>query len=291
MFRNSRLKAGLKTLDNLVYRVISETKIMLQPKSFLYQIENNVAYITLNRPERLNALTFEVYRELTDTFVALRNEKEVRAVVIKGEGRAFCSGGDVRDIIGELFSRDMAGLLEFTRMTCELVKNIRTLPKPVIASLNGTTAGAGACIALASDIRIAAEEAKIAFLFVKVGLSGADMGAAFLLPRVVGLAKATELLMTGDFVSAQEAKEIGLYNRVVTLENLENETRNFAEKLAAGPAFSLMMTKELLNREMETSLDTALEWEAQAQAVCMQHPDYREAYEAFVEKRTPKFQS
>lgn len=264
---------------------------MFNPKSFLYKVKNGVAYITLNRPERLNALTFEVYRELTNIFAALKDEKEVRCVVIKGEGRAFCSGGDVHDIIGELFSRDMQGLLEFTRMTCELVKNIRTLPKPVIASLNGTTAGAGACIALASDIRIAAEEAKIAFLFVKVGLSGADMGAAFLLPRVVGLAKATELLMTGDFVSAQEAKEIGLYNRVVALEDLEDETRTFAEKLAAGPAFSLAMTKELLNREMETSLDTALEWEAQAQAICMQHPDYREAYEAFVGKRTPKFQS
>lgn len=264
---------------------------MLNPKSFLYKIENNVAYITLNRPERLNALTFEVYRELTDTFAALKDEKEVRCVVIKGEGRAFCSGGDVHDIIGELFSRDMQGLLEFTRMTCELVKNIRTLPKPVIASLNGTTAGAGACIALASDIRIAAEEAKIAFLFVRVGLSGADMGAAFLLPRVVGLSKATELLMTGNFVSAEEAKEIGLYNRVVALSELEDETKSFAEKLAAGPAFSLAMTKELINREMETSLDTALEWEAQAQAICMQHPDYREAYEAFVEKRQPKFQN
>lgn len=264
---------------------------MIQPKSFLYEVENNVAYITLNRPERLNALTFEVYRELTDTFTVLRDEKEVRAVVIKGEGRAFCSGGDVHDIIGELFSRDMQGLLEFTRMTCELVKNIRTLPKPVIASLNGTTAGAGACIALASDIRIAAEEAKIAFLFVKVGLSGADMGAAFLLPRVVGIAKATELLMTGNFVAAQEAEKIGLYNRVVSLDKLEEETKAMAEKLAAGPAFSLAMTKELINREMEVSLDTALEWEAQAQAICMQHPDYREAYEAFVEKRAPKFKN
>lgn len=264
---------------------------MIKPNSFLYEVKNNVAYMTLNRPERLNALTFEVYRELTDTFAALKDEKEAHAVVIKGEGRAFCSGGDVHDIIGELFSRDMQGLLEFTRMTCELIRNIRVLPKPVIASLNGTTAGAGACIALASDIRIAAEEAKIAFLFVKVGLSGADMGAAFLLPRVVGLAKATELLMTGDFISAQESKEIGLYNRVVTLDKLEEETRNFAEKLAAGPAFSLAMTKELLNREMEVSLDTALEWEAQAQAICMQHPDYREAYEAFVQKRPAKFQS
>src|SRR5215216_2937316 len=153
---------------------------MLKPKSFLYEERAGVAWVTLNRPERLNALTFEVYRELTDAFAALQHDTEVRAVVVTGEGRAFCSGGDVRDIIGELFSRDAEGLLEFTRMTCELVRNIRKLPKPVVAALNGTTAGAGACIALASDFRIASAEAKIAFLFVRVGLSGADMGAAFL---------------------------------------------------------------------------------------------------------------
>src|SRR4029434_5984496 len=173
-----------------------------------------------DRPERLNALTFDVYRELTDTFASLRENEQVRVVVITGTGRAFCSGGDVNEIIGELFSRDMEGLLECTRMTCELVHNIRTLPKPVIASLNGTTAGAGACIALASDVRIATAEARIAFLFVKVGLSGADMGAAFLLPRVIGLAKATELLLTGDFISAAEAERIGLYNRVVPGDQL-----------------------------------------------------------------------
>src|SRR5687767_126684 len=196
---------------------------MKQPSSFLYeQDEQGVATITLNRPERLNALTFEVYRELTDLFAALRNEKEVRCVVITGAGRAFCSGGDVNDIIGELFSRDMEGLLEFTRMTWELIKNIRTLPQPLIAKLNGTTAGAGACIALGADIRIASDAAKIAFLFVRVGLPGADMGAAFLLPRVIGRAKATELLYTGDFISAQEAERIGLYNRVVAPDQLDN---------------------------------------------------------------------
>jgi enoyl-CoA hydratase/carnithine racemase len=262
---------------------------MLEPKSFLYEARDNVGWITLNRPERLNALTFEVYRELTDTFAALRSEDDVRAVVITGAGRAFCSGGDVHDIIGELFERDMQGLLEFTRMTCELIRNIRALPKPVIASLNGTTAGAGACIALASDIRIAAPSAKIAFLFVRVGLSGADMGASHLLPRLVGLAKATEMLYTGDFVSAEEAERMGLYNRVVAQDELAGATKELATRLAAGPAFALMMTKEMLNREMDVSLDTALEWEAQAQATCMQHPDYREAYEAFVEKREPRF--
>jgi enoyl-CoA hydratase/carnithine racemase len=227
---------------------------MIRPTSFLYErTDKGVATITLNRPERLNALTFEVYRELTDTFAALRNEEDVRSVVITGAGRAFCSGGDVHDIIGELFERDMEGLLAFTRMTCALVRNIRALPKPVIVSLNGTTAGAGACIALAADIRIASEEAKIAFLFVKVGLSGADMGAAYLLPRVVGL------------------------------------TRELAERLAQGPGFAVAKTKELLNRELNMNLDAALECEAQAQAICMQHPDYREAYEAFVNKREAKF--
>jgi enoyl-CoA hydratase/carnithine racemase len=263
---------------------------MLSPTSFLYEVsDKGIATITLNRPERLNAITFEVYRELTETFAALRDEKDVRVVVITGAGKAFCSGGDVHDIIGELFARDMKGLLDFTRMTCELIKNIRSLPKPVIASLNGTTAGAGACIALAADIRMASEAAKIAFLFVKVGLSGADMGAAYLLPRVVGLAKATELLMTGDFISATEAAAIGLYNRVVPAEQLSAATKEFAERLASGPAFALAKTKEMLNREMHMDLATALESEAQAQALCMEHTDFREAYDAFVEKRSPAF--
>jgi enoyl-CoA hydratase/carnithine racemase len=262
---------------------------MFEPKSFLYEAREGVAWVTLNRPERLNALTFEVYRELTRAFAELQHEDEVRVVVIRGEGRAFCSGGDVRDIIGELQGRDAQGLLEFTRLTCELVRNIRSLRKPVIASLNGTTAGAGACIALASDLRVASTEARIAFLFVKVGLSGADMGAAHLLPRLVGLAKATELLYTGDFLPADEALACGLYNRVVAPDALAAETRALAERLARGPAFALGVTKEMLNRELDVSLDTALEWEAQAQALCMQHPDYGEAFRAFMEKREPRF--
>ncbi|MDQ3917768.1 MAG: enoyl-CoA hydratase family protein [Acidobacteriota bacterium] len=262
---------------------------MLEPKSFLFDVREGVARITLNRPERLNALTFEVYRELTDTFAALQDEARVRVVVMTGAGRAFCSGGDVRDIIGELQGRDAQGLLEFTRQTCALVRNMRALPKPVIASLNGTTAGAGACIALAADLRIAAPEARIAFLFVKVGLSGADMGAAHLLPRLVGLGRATELLYTGDFITAEEALALGLYNRVVAAEDLESETRALAERLARGPSFALGVTKEMLNRELDVSLDTALEWEAQAQALCMQHPDYGEAYRAFTQKREPRF--
>src|SRR6476659_5253467 len=184
---------------------------MITPKSFLYEQANGIGTITLNRPERLNAITFEVYHELTDFFAKLRDEKDLRVVVITGAGRAFCSGGDVRDIIGALQGRDAEGLLEFTRLTCDLIRNMRSLTKPLIASLNGTTAGAGACIALASDLRIAAGEAQIAFLFVKVGLAGTDLAASFLLPRVVGLATATEMLYTGDFVSATEAERIGLY--------------------------------------------------------------------------------
>src|ERR1051325_4486331 len=184
---------------------------MKQPKSFLYEHqEHGAPPLNLNRPERLNALTFEVYRELTDFIAQLRDENDVRVVVITGAGRAFCSGGDVVDIIGELTGRDAEGLLEFTRLTCALIHNMRALPKPIIASLNGTVAGAGACIALASDIRLAAEEAKIAFIFVKVGLAGTDMGATYLLPRIGGLAQGTELLMTGDFVEAKEAERIGL---------------------------------------------------------------------------------
>ena len=261
----------------------------IDPKSFLYEERGAVALMTLNRPDRLNSLTFEVYRELTETLAALRMRDEVRVVVITGRGRGFCSGGDVEDIIGELFDRDMGGLLEFTRMTCELIRNIRALNKPVIASLNGTVAGAGAVIALACDLRIAADTAKIAFLFVKVGLAGADMGAAFLLPRVVGLAKATEMLYTGDFIAADEAGKIGLYNRVVAPSELETETMRWAEKLAAGPAFALGMTKAALNRELDMSLEMALEAEAEAQAICMLNPDFREAYQAFTEKRAPEF--
>ena len=261
----------------------------IDPKSFLYEERGPVAVITLNRPDRLNSLTFEVYRELTDTLASLRSRNQVRVVVITGRGRGFCSGGDVEEIIGELFNRDMSGLLEFTRMTCELIRNIRTLNNPVIASLNGTVAGAGAVIALACDLRIAADNAKIAFLFVKVGLAGADMGAAFLLPKVVGLSKATEMLYSGDFISADEAGKIGLYNKVVQGSELETETMRWAEKLAAGPAFALGMTKAALNRELDMSLEMALEAESEAQAICMLNPDFREAYQAFTEKRAPEF--
>jgi enoyl-CoA hydratase/carnithine racemase len=257
----------------------------------MLQIDNTtgVATITLDRPERLNALTFEIYDELRNTFRRLSGEAGVRAIIVTGSGKAFCSGGDVHDIIGELFARDYRGLLEFTRMTCDLVLAIRQCRRPVVAALNGTTAGAGAVIAAACDIRIAAASAKIAFLFTKVGLSGADMGAAWLLPRIVGLGRATELLMTGDFITADEAFRIGLYNRVVPDGELPAAARAFAEKLAAGPAFAHEITKDALNREAHMDLAAALEAEAQIQASLMTHPDFREAYDAFVAKRPPRF--
>jgi enoyl-CoA hydratase/carnithine racemase len=261
----------------------------IDPQSFLYEEQGPIAKITLNRPDRLNSLTFDVYRELIETLAALRSRDYIRVVVITGRGRAFCSGGDVEEIIGELFARDMEGLLEFTRMTCDLIRKIRGLNKPVIASLNGTVAGAGAVIALACDLRIAADTAKIAFLFVKVGLAGADMGAAFLLPKVVGLSKATEMLYTGGFISAEEAAKIGLYNRVVAAHELEAETLRWAGSLAAGPAFALGITKAALNRELDMSLELALEAESEAQAICMLNSDFHEAYQAFTEKRAPEF--
>jgi enoyl-CoA hydratase/carnithine racemase len=265
---------------------------MISPKSFLYEAsDEGIATITLNRPERLNALTFETYGELRDTFAALQDEKGVRVVIITGKGKGFCSGGDVRDIIGELFNRDQKGLLEFTRMTGALLANMRRLRKPVIAKINGAVAGAGAMIALAADFRIAETGCKFAFLFTKVGLSGADMGACLLLPRIVGFAKATELLMTGDSIGAEEAHRIGLVNKVCPPDFLNEETLALARRLAKGPGHGIAVTKECLNRELSLALDAAVEAEAQAQAECMTHPDFREAFQAFLEKRPPRFRS
>ncbi len=254
-----------------------------------YEREGGIATFTLDRPERLNALTFDSYRELTDAFCALRDDDELRCVVITGTGRAFSSGGDVKDIIGRLFDVSDEELLAFTRMTCDLIENIRRLEVPVIASLNGTTCGAGAVIAAACDLRLASEDAKIAFLFTQVGLSGADMGAAWLLPRIVGMGHASELLMTGDFISAARAAEIGLYNRVVSADELEALTKEWAEKLAQGPSMGLAVTKRMLNEEASMTLAEAMQAEAEVQAECMTHPDFREAYEAFTQKRPKEF--
>ena len=261
------------------------------PRSLLLDVdpETAVARITLNRPERLNALTFEVYDELRNTFRALDTEPEVRTIVITGAGRGFCTGGDVEDIIGALFERDFEGLLEFTRMTCDLIAAIRQCRQPVVAALNGTVAGAGAVIATACDVRIAAESARIAYLFTRVGLSGADMGAAWLLPRIVGLGRATELLMSGAFIDAAEAHRIGLYNRVVPDGEALAAATELAEELARGPSFALQVTKDALNNEAHMGLEDALEAEARAQAACMLNPNFREAYDAFVEKRKPRF--
>jgi enoyl-CoA hydratase/carnithine racemase len=261
------------------------------PKSFLYSLDaaTGVATITLNRPERLNALTFEVYAELRDGFAALDTEPGVRAIVLTGAGRGFCSGGDVEDIIGALFGRDLAGLHEFTTMTCDVVANMRRCRRPIVAALNGTVAGAGAVLAAASDVRFAAESAKIAFLFVKVGLSGADMGVSWLLPRLVGQGNASELLFTGDFVTAQRAYEMGLYQRVLPQEQLMPEATAFAEALGRGPSEAIAVSKQAIALESTLTLDEALVHEARVQAELMLHPNYREAYEAFRARRKPTF--
>jgi enoyl-CoA hydratase/carnithine racemase len=262
---------------------------MRNPTTFRYQEDAGIATVTLDRPDKLNALTFEVYSELTDLFAALVQRDSVKVVIITGSGRGFCSGGDVDAIIGELLTRDMPRILEFTRLSGELIANIRALPKPVIAAVNGVAAGAGAVIALAADFRIAIPQASFAFLFTKVGLSGADMGAAYLLPRVVGLARATELLFLGDRITAEEAQKIGLVNSVVAAESLMGSAQALAERLIAGPAFALGMTKTLLNQELDIDFKSAIEAEAQGQALCLQTPDFQAAYKAL--KSRPRHRS
>jgi enoyl-CoA hydratase/carnithine racemase len=262
---------------------------VIAPKTFRYALVDGVATLTLDRPDKLNALTFAVYEELKDTFAALDSESAVRSIVITGEGRAFCSGGDVEDIIGELFARDMQGMLDFTRITGALIASLRKLRRPVVAAVNGVAVGAGAVIALACDFRIASETAKFGFIFPKVGLSGADMGSAYLLPRVVGLAKASELLFLGDIVTAEEAARIGLVNKVVPKDACVAEAQKLATRLASGPAFAHSMTKQMLESESTMGLAEAIEAEAQAQAICMMHPDFRAAFDAWTEKRPIRF--
>jgi enoyl-CoA hydratase/carnithine racemase len=260
-----------------------------QPTTFRYEESGAIATITLDRPDRLNALTFEVYAELRDLFAALGDRREVKCVVITGEGRGFCSGGDVDAIIGQLMDRSMVELLEFTRMTGALIRRIRECPKPVIAAINGVAAGAGAVIALACDFRMASEKASLAFLFTKVGLAGADMGAAYLLPRVVGLARATEILLLGDTMTAADAGRLGLFTRVVPPGALMSESRALAERLVRGPSFALGMTKRLLNTELDLDFASPIEAEAQGQAICMQTGNFREFHAAFTAKRPPEF--
>jgi enoyl-CoA hydratase/carnithine racemase len=263
--------------------------VTLSPQTFELAVDRGVATITLNRPDRLNALTFDVYRELTSTFRSLEGASHVRAVLITGRGRGFCSGGDVEGIIAELFAYDARQLLEFTRVTGALIQSIRELRRPVIAAVNGVAVGAGAVIAAACDLRIAAESARFGFIFPKVGLCGADMGAAYLLPRIVGLGRASELLFFGDVIAADEALRIGLVNRVVPDAACHDTARAWADRLAEGPAFAHAMTKQMLESEHTMPLAAAIEAEAQAQALCMGHGDFREAYEANKARRPPRF--
>lgn len=262
---------------------------MIQPTTFLARLDAGVLTLTLNRPERLNALTFEVYAELRDTFAALERHDDVHVVVLTGEGRGFCSGGDVADIIGKLVHREPADILQFARMTCDVIRNMRALRKPIISAINGVAAGAGAVLALASDIRIMVPESKFAFLFTKVGLAGSDMGASFLLPRVVGLGRATEMLMMGDPIPAEQALAVGLCSRVVPREQLMDTAMEYARRLAAGPRLALGVTKEMLNSTLSSSLHDALDEEARAQALCMSMMDFKEFSRSHVEKRAPQF--
>jgi enoyl-CoA hydratase/carnithine racemase len=257
--------------------------------SFAFENHQGIATIRLNDPDKLNALTFETYRDLESIFVDLAADDQVKVVILTGTGRGFCSGGSLTEIIGPLLKMKGDELYKFTRMTCNVIINMRRLKKPIIAAVNGIAAGAGAMLMLAADLRIFAENARAAFLFVKVGLSGADMGALYLLPRIVGLGKATELVYFGDTIDAQEALRIGLANRVVPGESLMEEAHRWANRLKDGPLYALGITKELLEREANVDVETALEMEATAQARCMETPDFIEGYSAFMEKRPAKF--
>jgi enoyl-CoA hydratase/carnithine racemase len=257
--------------------------------SFVFENDDGVATIRLNDPEKLNALTFQTYGDLEKIFIDLASDDAVKVVVLTGSGKGFCSGGSVNDIIGPLLKMKGDELYKFTRMTCNVVKNMRNLKKPIIAAVNGIAAGAGAMLMLASDLRIFSDKARVAFLFVKVGLSGADMGALYLLPRIVGLGKATELVYFGDTIDAQEAYRIGLANRVVSGETLMDEAYKWATRLKNGPLYAMGVTKELIEHEANVDLETALEMEARAQARCMDTPDFGEGYNAFIEKRPLRF--
>ena len=261
---------------------------------FLWEISGKVAIITLNRPERKNPLTFESYAELRDLFRDLNYANDVKAVVIAGAGGNFCSGGDVHEIIGPLVrmqeADDMAGLLAFTRMTGDLVKAMRHCPQPIVAAVDGICAGAGAIIAMASDMRIGTPRARTAFLFVRVGLAGADMGACAILPRIIGHGRASELLYTGRAMTAEEGEKWGFFNRLVESEKALADAQALAKELSDGPTFANGITKVCLHQEWAMDIDSAIEAEAQAQAICMQTKDYGRAYHAFVAKQKPAFQ-
>lgn len=262
----------------------------LKPQHFIWQVEDRVATIRLNRPERKNPLTFDSYAELRDTFRALAYADDVDVVVFLPNGGNFCSGGDVHDIIGPLVGMDMKGLLAFTRMTGDLVKAMIACGKPVISAVDGVAVGAGAIIAMASDLRLATPEAKTAFLFTRVGLAGCDMGACAMLPRIIGQGRAAELLYTGRTMSAAEGERWGFYNRLIEAGELEAEAIRLARQIAAGPTFAHGITKTQINQEWSMGLEQAIEAEAQAQAICMQTKDFERAYHAFVAKERPVFE-
>jgi enoyl-CoA hydratase/carnithine racemase len=258
-------------------------------RHFKYKFNDGVACITLDRPERKNPLTFDSYAELRDLFRAMALAPDVKAVVINGAGEDFCSGGDVHEIIGPLTELDMPGLLAFTRMTGDLVKAMRACPQPIIAAIDGVCAGAGAILAMASDIRLGTARSKTAFLFTRVGLAGCDMGACAILPRIIGQGRAAELLFTGRNMTGEEAERWGFINRLCAPEELLASALALAAKLAAGPTFAHGMTKKMLHQEWNMGLDEAIEAEAQAQAICMATKDFRRAYQAFVAKQKPVF--
>ena len=262
----------------------------LKPKNFLWQVEGKVARVQLDRPERKNPLTFDSYAELRDMFRELRYADDVDAVVFLPNGGNFCSGGDVHEIVGPLVAMDMRELLAFTRMTGDLVKAMLHCGKPIIAAVDGVCAGAGAIIAMVSDLRLATPNAQTAFLFNRVGLAGCDMGAFAILPRIIGQGRAAELLYTGRAMSAQEGEAWGFFNRLVAAEKLEGEALALAQKIATGPTFANGVTKTQLVQEWSMSLDQAIEAEAQAQAICMQTKDFERAYRAFVAKQKPVFE-
>jgi enoyl-CoA hydratase/carnithine racemase len=255
-----------------------------------WHTEGKLLTITLDRPERKNPLTFELYAQLRDRFRALQNEREIKAVLLTGAGGNFCSGGDVHEIIGPLTQSSPRKLLEFTQMTGDLVKAMRSCPQPIVAAVDGTCAGAGAILAMASDVRFGTERSRVAFLFVRVGLAGCDMGACAMLPRIVGLGRASELLYTGRAMPGRQALEWGFYNELCAPEALLQRARAFAREIADGPTLAHGMTKKMLREEWALPLDDAIDAEARAQAVCMESNDFRRAYEAFVAKRPPRFE-
>jgi len=265
-----------------------------KPRHFIWQFSGKVATITLNRPERKNPLTLESYAELRDTFRDLVYAEGIKSVVLTGAGGNFCSGGDVHDIIGPLVQMqrhdDMAGLLAFTRMTGDLVKAMRACPQPIVAAVDGICAGAGAILAMASDLRYGTARSKVAFLFVRVGLAGADMGACNMLPRIIGAGRAAELLYMGRAMTGDEAERWGFYNKLCQPEALLAETQSLAGSLADGPTFAHAMTKRCIHQEWSMGIDDSIEAEAEAQAICMQSKDYERAYEAFIRKEKPIFE-